>query len=537
MRKSTRIVKRTLALFLVVLMSINSFGTVVSDNDGSAFITKAEFDSLKNNFQSQIDQYNTSIDSKIDGAIASYLAGINIAKKTTEQFFDGKGAKVLVADMCKINDLNWGKIGIRADISSTNFPAWQEKETPKVSSAATIQFQLNRSPSGAFEIFRYNKANRKLIDYASDFNGTFTTTNIRINVAAWTVSGEFPNPLKFRWHASGNVKGTKITEFKDTFDNRPNYNVWLASPNWLFMYGTWVNISAGWTLEGPGSYNDFWCSSISSWKTTSETPIKMVFADDSGDLSNKLWTSAGDEDSGIDIKYLKADYNSDTTQFAINYNKTGRTLEYNLPSDAGVQISNIVTAGINIRPTENQSLPFAANETVAGAWTDTGTTAVGSVDQDMAENWWEPYFENDSHYSKNIINNIDNSQISEFSSYGFTGALTEGIPIGLFKEDDECEFELNLPYAMSVGLRTNVFTAGTVVLNTSNDANLEVTIDNVKKTNSNNEVAAGNHKFKIKYVGSGSKPIFIKIGRANADLSTTYRYIVTLPTEYTKTTT
>ena len=53
--------------------------SVVSDNDGSAFITKAEFDSLKNNFQSQLDQYNTAIDNKIDAAIASYLAGIQIA--------------------------------------------------------------------------------------------------------------------------------------------------------------------------------------------------------------------------------------------------------------------------------------------------------------------------------------------------------------------------------------------------------------------------------------------------------------------------
>ncbi len=83
MRKSTRIVKRILALFLVVLMSIENFAAVVGDNDGAAFITKAEFDSLKNNFQSQIDQYNTSIDSKIDGAIASYLAGIKIGKQGT----------------------------------------------------------------------------------------------------------------------------------------------------------------------------------------------------------------------------------------------------------------------------------------------------------------------------------------------------------------------------------------------------------------------------------------------------------------------
>ena len=85
MRKGTRIVRKYIAIFLIVLMSINSFGAVVSDNDGSAFITKAEFDSLKNNFQSQIDQYNTSIDSKIDGAIASYLSGINMSKSTQEK--------------------------------------------------------------------------------------------------------------------------------------------------------------------------------------------------------------------------------------------------------------------------------------------------------------------------------------------------------------------------------------------------------------------------------------------------------------------
>lgn len=73
------------ALFLVLLLSIESFGAVVSDNDGSAFITKAEFDSLKNDFQSQIDQYNTSIDAKIDGAIAAYLAGIRTSNKDIER--------------------------------------------------------------------------------------------------------------------------------------------------------------------------------------------------------------------------------------------------------------------------------------------------------------------------------------------------------------------------------------------------------------------------------------------------------------------
>ena len=66
MRKGLRLIKRLVALCLVLLLSIESFAAVVSDNDGSAFITKAEFDSLKNDFQSQIDQYNSSIDSKIE---------------------------------------------------------------------------------------------------------------------------------------------------------------------------------------------------------------------------------------------------------------------------------------------------------------------------------------------------------------------------------------------------------------------------------------------------------------------------------------
>ena len=67
---------------------------VVSDNDGSAFITKAEFDSLKNNFQSQLDSYNSSIDNKIDNAIASYLAGIKTEKTETKNMLLWGGRKL-----------------------------------------------------------------------------------------------------------------------------------------------------------------------------------------------------------------------------------------------------------------------------------------------------------------------------------------------------------------------------------------------------------------------------------------------------------
>ena len=70
--------KRVACLFLVVLMSIESFAAIVGDSDGGAFVSKQEFEDLKTNFASQVDRYNLSLDNKIDGAIAAYLQGIKV---------------------------------------------------------------------------------------------------------------------------------------------------------------------------------------------------------------------------------------------------------------------------------------------------------------------------------------------------------------------------------------------------------------------------------------------------------------------------
>lgn len=72
--------KRIILVLLIIICTMNNriFAAVVSDNDGSAFITKAEYDSLKNSFQAQLNSYNSSIDAKIDEAIASYLAGVDM---------------------------------------------------------------------------------------------------------------------------------------------------------------------------------------------------------------------------------------------------------------------------------------------------------------------------------------------------------------------------------------------------------------------------------------------------------------------------
>ena len=79
-------------LVSITIIAISTHAAVVSDNDGSAFITKAEFDSLKNNFQSQIDSYNMNIDNKIDAAIAGYLAGITTdTEKELVSMIDSNG--------------------------------------------------------------------------------------------------------------------------------------------------------------------------------------------------------------------------------------------------------------------------------------------------------------------------------------------------------------------------------------------------------------------------------------------------------------
>ena len=77
-------IKRILIVLIVIIFKANIFASIVSDNDGSAFVSKAEFESLKELFNNQITSYNESIDTKIDGAIASYLAGIKVDQPPVE---------------------------------------------------------------------------------------------------------------------------------------------------------------------------------------------------------------------------------------------------------------------------------------------------------------------------------------------------------------------------------------------------------------------------------------------------------------------
>ena len=45
-KNNKKVLKKALCLIFALIFSIDGFAAVVADNDGSAFITKAEFDAL-----------------------------------------------------------------------------------------------------------------------------------------------------------------------------------------------------------------------------------------------------------------------------------------------------------------------------------------------------------------------------------------------------------------------------------------------------------------------------------------------------------
>ena len=175
MKKNKKLVKRILTIILVIIMSLQSLGAVVSDNDGSAFITKAEFDSLKNNFQSQIDQYNTSIDNKIDDAIASYLAGISVAKTETK--------KLVVSEWDEYTLMN----GVLAN-------TWAY---PDMNALCTVvNTHVNNETSGSEE----TTGNRKVAWGEASFNRQYSGTRAKRNIVTNVSIGTTLDTSNMTWY-------------------------------------------------------------------------------------------------------------------------------------------------------------------------------------------------------------------------------------------------------------------------------------------------------------------------------------------------
>ena len=192
--------KRALGLVFAFLLSINSFAAIVSDNDGAAFVSKAEFEALKIDFADQLDNYNLSIDAKIDGAIANYLASISIEEHfgvTLISAIDvptGSGYRAwkntdLPLSAYNRNTNDW-ILGLTSSICYR--AGWADINTGEVDTLWANQARTSRSPaSGTFKW--YIKHN----DYMTTINdGNWATPPVGTMVLTGLVerSGKyFPN--------------------------------------------------------------------------------------------------------------------------------------------------------------------------------------------------------------------------------------------------------------------------------------------------------------------------------------------------------
>ena len=211
--KKIKLVKKFLSLVLVLFLCIENFAAIVSDNDGSAFITKAEFDSLKNSFQSQIDQYNTSIDAKIDGAIAAYLAGIKVEKEQIKPLLVRTWPDYTVTNGAFAQTYEYPDFSNSISVFHHRFNAAPYYDTPlgNLVMGANVAGDTNKADQDIIDLYFANSSNqsgKQLWAYAA-FDWKNTKTSNRRNLVQNVVIGETPNTTNMTWAGRAN----NVTEF------------------------------------------------------------------------------------------------------------------------------------------------------------------------------------------------------------------------------------------------------------------------------------------------------------------------------------
>ena len=525
MNKGLRLIKNRVALILVLFLCIENFAAVVGDNDGAAFITKAEFDSLKNNFNSQIDQYNTSIDSKIDGAIASYLSGIKMAKTSVEKFADIGGEKILVTNSKNIDNLKFGKVGLNWSVSIGILSARSIQQNSAIGSV-----KMYRSGDNNYEAFVVSTVsnaaafkyydNELLIDTEANY---VQLKAPGANLAAINEDDELID-LALRWGGGPYGIAHKGEGMDTTWPDVAKWNVNFGDENFMAVYFSGINW--GWLYFGEAGQTLMNQMNVTT-KVATEKPNEIKYIIDDNDDKSTIWV------------YDPESYNESLTiADSENYVTNDRT-ETN-PGLAGIGGTLVITSNNIIYGDTYDTTMYPQRHKIISKtkdldWTETGIYNVKTSSDRTASDWVEFHLKtNEKNPSKLKNSNFRQTILDQYASYGFHGYITEGLPIGVFKGDTKLKFDIDttdLEEDVNFAISDSAFNTDEIST-IAKSSKISLTIDGAKQTNDYKLIDAGIHSIEID-VNDGTA-IFVKIAYPRSENSKNRKYF-TWPTEYTLT--
>ena len=234
MKKYIKRMKRLIAILSILAMSTNSFAAV-GGNDGSAFVTKAEFDALVNTFNEQMDNYAASLETKVDGAIANYLMSLDSTQTIELE--------------------NYIESAKNANIKNVQFMKWvapqATKDVEDVAGGFAYAFAwgsgygMNNTGTGCYNFFGMNSVQA----WSGGFNWT-DYTNFTGNKANYTSSyyfAQFPYDNKTIWTLQTinrkrlfmrlyacniQFRFDQLAQTKDTVKRRASTNITMDVTSW-----------------------------------------------------------------------------------------------------------------------------------------------------------------------------------------------------------------------------------------------------------------------------------------------------------------
>lgn len=252
-----------------LFLSMNVSAAVVSDNDGSAFITKAEFDSLKNNFQAQIDQYNSSIDEKIDFAISAYIAGISVSRKKTLNLYltnQGKYGNYILkwnSSTTKVwDDKSAKKANLVFDISDFDWDYAKDTASKPWSEntlyyAGYLRGRGEHVGESSLDNVKYLTSKKVKFRYSNGTQGYVYErkkmySSIYLNMTQWTPYRNAATVTYWNMGGPAAVLNTNYTNMKqdvsnlyiDYFALGQNNKTWSEEPKWSYAFTGWVSLTS-----------------------------------------------------------------------------------------------------------------------------------------------------------------------------------------------------------------------------------------------------------------------------------------------------